>query len=78
MSRSNYRKQTRKNVCIDYHTYAQLLEVKSLLEEINCMFPFTDKVISQHDTVKFLCQFFENNLQEAMSKQGTQSFLKND
>tara|TARA_R100000781_G_scaffold102827_1_gene66369 strand:- start:1356 stop:1601 length:246 start_codon:yes stop_codon:yes gene_type:complete len=76
VSRADYRRQTRKNVCVDQETYDELLEAKDTLEAINKLFPFTEKVISQHDTVKYLCQFFMNEYQDVVIKKGVYNFLK--
>jgi len=76
VSRADYRRQTRKNVCIDCETYDELLEAKDTLEAINKLFPFTEKVISQHDTVRYLCQFFMNEYQDVALKKGLCNSLK--
>ena len=54
MTRSKYRKETRKNICVDNETYEQLILLKKALIVKNKTRPFTDKAISQHDTIKWL------------------------
>tara|TARA_R110000744_G_scaffold67662_1_gene137877 strand:- start:224 stop:466 length:243 start_codon:yes stop_codon:yes gene_type:complete len=75
MSRAEYIRQTRKNVCIENKTYDELLKVKGVFVDINKHFPFTRKVISQHDTVKFLCNFFMNEYQDVVKEKGIYNFL---
>ena len=71
MSKVEYRKETRKNICIDNETYNDVLLVKGNLETINKIFPFTEKVISQHDTIKYLCKFFKNEYADKTLKEIT-------
>lgn len=54
INRSKYRKETRKNICVDNETYEQLILLKKALIVKNKTRPFTDKAISQHDTIKWL------------------------
>tara|TARA_R100001510_G_scaffold48108_1_gene45696 strand:- start:90 stop:353 length:264 start_codon:yes stop_codon:yes gene_type:complete len=70
-SRSIYKRNTRQNICVDNETYSDVLQVKGYLETINSIFPFTSKVISQHDTIKYLCKFFKNEYLDKTTKEIT-------
>ena len=70
-NRSEYRRNTRHNICVDLDTYECVLQVKGYFETINGIFPFTKKTISQHDTIKYLCKFFKNEYADKTLKEIT-------
>ena len=63
-SRAEYTRETRKCISLQNETYDAVLEIKDILENINRVFPFTAKVISQQDTVQYLCKFFLSEYQD--------------
>ena len=64
MSRAEYTRETRKNISLQNETYDAVLEIKNIFENINNIFPFTAKAISQQDTVQYLCKFFLSEYQD--------------
>ena len=64
MSRAEYTRETRKNISLQNETYDAVLEIKNIFENINNIFPFTEKAISQQDTVQYLCKFFLSEYQD--------------
>ena len=58
MNRAEYIRETRKCISLQNETYYAVSEIKDILKNINDVFPFTDKKISQQDVVKYLCRFF--------------------
>ena len=57
MNRAEYIRETRKCISLQNETYYAVSEIKDILKNINDVFPFTDKKISQQDVVKYLCKF---------------------
>tara|TARA_B100000900_G_C20418993_1_gene650126 strand:+ start:423 stop:650 length:228 start_codon:yes stop_codon:yes gene_type:complete len=53
-SRSEYRRNTRQNICVDLNTYRRVVDIRDALQNLNKAYPFTDKHISLNDTVKWL------------------------
>jgi len=53
-SRSEYRKSTRQNICVDLNTYTRVVDIRDALQNLNKSYQFTDKHISLNDTVKWL------------------------
>ena len=64
MSRAEYQRETRKCISLQNETYYAVSEIKDILKNINDVFPFTDKKISQQDVVKYLCKFFLSEYQD--------------
>ncbi|BCV02119.1 MAG: hypothetical protein CM15mV50_020 [uncultured marine virus] len=53
-SRSEYRRNTRQNICVDLNTYRRVVDIRDALQNLNKSYRFTDKHISLNDTVKWL------------------------
>ena len=53
-SRSEYRRNTRQNICVDVNTYRRVVDIRDALQNLNKSYRFTDKQISLNDTVKWL------------------------
>ena len=53
-SRSEYRRNTRQNICVDLNTYRRVVDIRDALQNLNKSYRFTDKQISLNDTVKWL------------------------
>ena len=64
-SRAEYTRETRKCMSLQNETYDAVSEIKDVLNNINDVFPFTDKKISQQDVVKYLCRFFLSKYQDS-------------
>ena len=64
-SRAEYTRETRKCISLQNETYDAVSEIKDALNNINDIFPFTDKKISQQDVVKYLCRFFLSKYQDS-------------
>ena len=60
-SRAEYTRETRKCISLQNETYDAVSEIKDALNNINDIFPFTDKKISNKDTKnKILKQVVES------------------
>jgi|TARA_R110000868_G_scaffold187945_2_gene430735 hypothetical protein len=74
--KSLYRQQTRKNICVDNQTYKKLLLFKKALVIQNQISPFTNKVISQHDTVRWLLENCPSPVEKAFKKQALEKYIQ--
>ena len=74
--KSLYRQQTRKNICVDNQTYKMLVLFKKSLVIQNRINPFTDKVISQHDTVRWLLENCPSPMEKAFKKQALEKYIQ--